>query len=274
METLDVLKLSIPALDSKECKAIMGGDGYYNDGIPTDLPELIVPPDDDSGFDPGFDPDVDNRDDNNLDDHDSNHDDNEGNQDNTAFPFSLEDIINTLNGTAQQLYEYRKLSGKVSIFFTSKGNTNGQTNAKEGKIYLTYDPSYPGEPWYYKTSLNHELGHLDQYDLGLMDKFDLQAPLEFQSCSLDFISGNDENSDFLGDSMDDFKDWLSSIEDENGIDLNKFEEGIGDWYDDFVDRWAGIKESYSDDPDYKYQNDIDDMNWEDMFDFYGIRYHR
>ena len=62
--------------------------------------------------------------------------------------------------------------------------------------------------------------------------------------------------------------------DENGIDLNKFEEGIGDWYDDFVDRWAGIKESYSDDPDYKYQNDIDDMNWEDMFDFYGIQYHR
>lgn len=40
------MKLSIPTLDSSECKTLMGGDGYGYDFDGGDLPELVVTADD------------------------------------------------------------------------------------------------------------------------------------------------------------------------------------------------------------------------------------
>ena len=44
MKDLKVLNLSIPTLDSSECKTLMGGDGYAWE---MDLPEVVVTPDND-----------------------------------------------------------------------------------------------------------------------------------------------------------------------------------------------------------------------------------
>ena len=40
MKDLKVLKLSIPTLDNSECKTLMGGDGYGDDG--EYLPECVI----------------------------------------------------------------------------------------------------------------------------------------------------------------------------------------------------------------------------------------
>ena len=74
MKNLKVLNLSIPTLDSSECKALMGGDGYIWGGE-LDI-DVIIRPDNDQPERPDYDLDDDNQD-YNQDDYDFDSDDSE-----------------------------------------------------------------------------------------------------------------------------------------------------------------------------------------------------
>ena len=137
MENLKVLSLSIPALDSMECKAIMGGDGYYDNGNVTDLTEVIITPDDnDSGFDPGFDPDLDNRDDDNQDRNEWDNHREDGEQGSSDLP-SVNDVINSLPEKIQEYVRALQDKGIMKIEFSSTITHVAEIHiSKDGKCII------------------------------------------------------------------------------------------------------------------------------------------
>lgn len=90
MKDLKVLNLSIPTLDSSECKTLMGGDGYAWE---MDLPEVVVTPDNDrpdrSDYDYHDDPFDDGQNDYDY-DYDNNH---SGDQDIDKDGFNVNNMI-------------------------------------------------------------------------------------------------------------------------------------------------------------------------------------
>ena len=98
MKDLKKLKLSIPTLDSSECKTLMGGDGYGYDFDGGDLPELVVTADDYRPDHSDYDYQDDLLDDE-QNDYDYNHDEERGNDDSdTSHSISEQELSKLIEG--------------------------------------------------------------------------------------------------------------------------------------------------------------------------------
>ena len=264
MKDLKVLRLSIPTLDSSECKTLMGGDGYGYDFDGGDLPELVVTADDyrpdhsdydyqddlldDEQNDYGYDHDYDNSHDNDY------------------------NVPDQLKGT------FEKLPEKIQDFL------------KANNIKIIYDPNYKngsGGPASYfsedksiKTSslddniLLREVVHAVQDAMGSLDGMSHSAE-EFQEkalgdlasyfngvinenggCgfTLDFSDGNSSWSEFVG----------SCFDDDDNFDRDAFKEGIMDFFDIFQDTHSNVS-GYNDSLEDNYN-----WHWDEFFDLLGL----
>ena len=205
MKDLKVLKLSIPTLDSSECKTLMGGDGYGYDVIGGDLQECVITADgyrpdhsdydyqddllDDEQNDYGYDHDYDNSHDNDY------------------------NVPDQLKGT------FEKLPEKIQDFL------------KANNIKIIYDPNYKngsGGPASYfsedKSFQEKALGDLASYFNGVIN--------ENGGCgfTLDFSDGNSSWSEFVG----------SCFDDDDNFDRDAFKEGIMDFFDIFQDTHSNV----------------------------------
>ena len=163
MKDLKKLKLSIPTLDSSECKTLMGGDGYGYDFDGGDLPELVVTADDYRPDHSDYDYQDDLLDDE-QNDYDYNHDEERGNDDSdTSLPISEQELSKLIEGLE------KTLSGKIVEAWEKglivKGDGSHKSAAYfdqgEGKIFIN-DLSVDS------TVLVHEFTHYLQNELGMM----------------------------------------------------------------------------------------------------------
>ena len=163
-ERLKKLKLSIPTLDSSECKTLMGGDGYGYDFDGGDLPELVVTADDYRPDHSDYDYQDDLLDDE-QNDYDYNHDEERGNDDSdTSHSISEQELSKLIEGLE------KTLSGKIVEAWEKglivKGDGSHKSAAYfdqgEGKIFIN-DLSVDS------TVLAHEFTHYLQNELGMME---------------------------------------------------------------------------------------------------------
>lgn len=261
MKDLKVLSLSIPTLDSGECKTLMGGDGYaWN----IDLPEVAVTPqnhDEPDYPDPDY---LDDIQDDDQSDYDPDHD-NDGDDD-YKVPDPLKETFN-------------KLPEKVQNFL------------KENNIKINYDPNYKnasGGPASYDSenksittsslddnTLLREMIHAAQDAMGSLDGESHSAE-EFQEKALGdladyFDSVINENggcgftldSGYEGDSgWDEF--LANCFDDDGNFDRDAFKEGIMDFFEIFQDAHSNVP-GYNDPLEDDYQ-----WNWDEFFDLLGL----
>lgn len=265
MKDLKVLNLSIPTLDSSECKTLMGGDGYAWE---INLPEVVVTPDNDrpdrSDYDYHDDPFDDSQNDYDYDyDYDNDHDND----------YKVPD---QLKGT------FEKLPEKFQDFL------------KENNIKINYDPNYKnsgGGPASYNpedksittssldaNTLLREGIHAAQDAKGALDGKSHSAE-EFQEKALGDLADYFDNvfkgegegggfgfsldSGYNGDSG--WSQFVGKCFDDNGhFDRDMFKEGIMDYFDIF-------QESHSNIPGYNDPLEDDyNWNWDKFFDMLGL----
>ena len=264
MKDLKVLRLSIPTLDSSECKTLMGGDGYGYDFDGGDLQELVVTagdyrPDhsdydyqddilDDEQNDYGYDQDYDNG-------HDSDYN----------VPDQLKET-------------FEKLPEKIQDFL------------KANNIKINYDPNYKngsGGPASYFSEdksiitsslddnvLLREVIHAVQDAMGSLDGMPHSAE-EFQEKALgdladyfdSFIKGNEGwgyTLDF-GDANTSWSEFVENCFDNDGnFDRDAFKEGIMDFFDIFQDAHSNVS-GYNDSLEDNYN-----WHWDEFFDLLGL----
>lgn len=263
MKDLKVLNLSIPTLDSSECKTLMGGDGYAWE---IDLPEVVVTPDNDrpdrSDYDYHDDPFDDSQNDCDYDyDYDNDHDND----------YKVPD---QLKGT------FEKLPKKFQDFL------------KEKNIKINYDPNYKnsgGGPASYNledksittssldaNTLLREGIHAAQDAMGALDGKSHSAE-EFQEKALGDLADYFDNvfkgegggfgfsldSGYNGDSG-----WSKFVGNcfngDGNFDRDMFKEGIMDYFGIF-------QESHSNIPGYNDPLEDDyNWNWDKFFDMLGL----
>jgi len=265
MKDLKVLNLSIPTLDSSECKTLMGGDGYAWE---KELPEVVITPDtppDRSDFYDHEDPLNDDPNDYEY-DYDYDHDnDNEDGDSDYKIPDQLKET-------------FEKLPEKVQAFL------------KENNIKITYDPNYrspnggiasyiPGDNSIITSSLSlddntllREAIHAVQDAIGALD-VESRSAEEFQEKALgdlaDFFDSMFNDGGGFGFTLDSgckgesgWSEFLMSCFDDDGkFDRDAFKNGIMDYFDEF-------QEGHKDIPGY---NDPleDDYNWSWDY-FFGL----
>lgn len=270
---LKVLSLTVPALDSSECKAIMGGDGYAWE---IQLSEVVCSPENLEPERPDYDVDNDIHDyDANDDEYDNSHDiDNEDdNSDPHHAPggISVNDVVNTLPESIQKYYNHLVNEGILkSVTFAELEGKNAQVSIGSGgcSIIIGIDSEIVLEAWMYGGNLTQELFHIFQYELGLMNDFKDHSPLEFQENLCGWLTDR-SCGNFLGEESGAFDEWFRSVvHEDHSVDLEDFIEGVSQWYDDFVRNHIGIGE-YADDENYEYQDKISEMLWETVFEWYG-----
>jgi len=263
MKELKPLKLSIPTLDSSECKTLMGGDGYAWE---ITLPEVVVIPDNDRDDRPDYDY-HDDPFDVSQDDYDYDNDHDNDRDNGNKIPDQLKDT-------------FEKLPEKFQEFL------------KENNIKINYDPNYKndsGGPASYNpedksittssqdtNTLLREGVHAAQDAMGALDGASHSAE-EFQEKALgDLVDFFDnvfkEEGGAFGFSLDsgygENSGWAefvgSCFDDDGNFDRDAFKDGIMDFFDIFQD-------AHSDIPGY---NDPleDDYNWywDEFFDLLGL----
>lgn len=260
MKDLKILNLSIPTLDSSECKALMGGDGYAWE---IELPEVVVTPDNNRPDHSDYDNHDDILDDNQNDyDHDS---DNEGNND-YKVPDQLKET-------------FEKLPEKIQNFLKANNiNINYDPNYKNGS---GGSASYNSENKSITTSslddntLLREAIHAVQDAMGLLDGKSHSAE-EFQEKALgdlaDYFDCVFKGGEGFGYSLD-FGDkgdcsWVqfvtSCFDNDGNFDRDAFKEDIMDYFGIF-------QETHSDNSGYN--DPLEDgynWNWDDFFDILGL----
>lgn len=281
METLNVLKLSVPALDSKECKAIMGGDGYYDNGNVTDLKEVVITPNDDDsdfdpGFDPGFDPDLDDI--YSWEEHDWDGDQDEQERDNDALP-SIKDVIRQLPDVYKELLDkwYEKGLVKSIKFSTEIDSVAKIFMSKDGKfdIKISYEVGCELDAWMYARDLAHELFHHLQQDFGIREDAP-KAAVEYQAYIADRLFDPDHSChEKFDDKSESFDSWLNSAFDFNNleVDYQYFMEHVSDWYLDFINAFPRYLEDKEGEDNYDWILDyehIEDMDWEEILRALGF----
>ena len=261
MKDLKVLNLSIPTLDSSECKTLMGGDGYAWE---IDLLEVVITPDtpDRSDFYDHEDP---LNDDPNDYEYDYDHDNEDGDSD-----YKIPD----------QLKEpFEKLPEKVQSFLKENGiKINYDSNYKNGS---GGPASYDSENKSITTSslddniLLREVIHAIQDAMGALDEESHSAE-EFQEKALGDLVGYfdnviNENGAFgytLDSGYDEDSGWVeflgSCFDDDGNFDRDAFKEGIMDFFEKFQEAHSNIP-GYNDPLEDDYQ-----WNWDEFFDLLGL----
>lgn len=258
MKDLKVLNLSIPTLDSSECKTLMGGDGYIWGGE-LDI-DVIIRPDNDQPERPDYDRDDDNQD-YNQDDYDNVDEyDGEGKGEYTV-PDELKEAFSKLPGMIQNLLKAKDI--KISFDKNYVNSNGGPASYIKGQGIITSDAN----------SLLRESIHAVQDILGILDSESHSAE-EFQEKALGdlaeyFYSVFREYGGFgitLGDGYEsDWGKFVSGCFDEYGnFDREAFKEEIMDFFGDFQELYKNNK-GYND----PLENDYD-WKWDDFFDLLGL----
>lgn len=264
MEKLKVLNLSIPTLDSSECKTLMGGDGYAWE---INLPEVVVTPNNDRQDRSDYDHHDDSHD--GQDDYDYDYDNDHDNGHDSGYE---------VPGQLKETFE--KLPEKFQEFL------------KENNIKINYDPNYKnnhGGPASYNSedksittssldanTLLREGIHAAQDAMGALDGKSHSAE-EFQEKALgDLVNYFDhvfkEEGGGFGYTLDlgydgesGWSQFVANCFDADGhFDRDAFKEGIMDYFDIFHDAHSNTP-GYNDplEDDYKW-------NWDEFFDMLGL----
>lgn len=186
---LKKLNLSIPSMDSCDCKSLMGGNGYMEDSdaiFGGEFPEIVItPPSPERPDEP--DPEFEDREDNDYDmddDKDANADergdeqpsDNEG----KSFETQIQDIVSTLPVGVQNFVNQHNIEIKPGdkTFYTP-GYVDANGNQVAPSMTIAVDENGNA----YADGLLHELMHAMQDSMGILDTDSLSAE-EFQAHAL------------------------------------------------------------------------------------------
>ena len=275
---LKKLNLSIPSMDSDDCKSLMGGDGY-NDII--NLEDLVVIGHSNERPDDELDP---REDDNN--DHDTDEDDyrNDSDRDNSDSSDGTEGQSNS-QIPEQVLGLYNSLPKAVQQFLSSHG-----INIKLGGISEDDNPGkYTGDSiilfqdsngQYQFMALLHETIHAIQDSLGILDGKSLSAE-EFQAHALldayqvifSLIEGlgvsTTLDSGFNGEGSSGWNEFLHQCIIEDGdsysFDRDYFINHVMDYFDLFQQSHQNSGHGYTDPLENNYN-----WSWEEFLDMLGL----
>lgn len=182
----------------------------------------------------------------------------------------VQQIVKSLPQNQQKYYQSlvdRGLLKGVS-FGELKSSANISIDQKDGTlaISLDTDSGIVLQPYQYGSLLTQELFHYFQYEKNIMSYVDSNhSPIEYQENLMRWMqSGNCEG--FLGEQSKDFDNWLKQVVDKKEVNLNKFLEGVSQWYESFIDNHTG---KYAEDKNYKYKEKIEGMNWDEVFKWFG-----
>lgn len=281
MKDLKKLKLSIPTLDSSECKTLMGGDGYGYDFDGGDLPELVVTADDYRPDHSDYDYQDDLLDDE-QNDYDYNHDEERGNDDSdTSHSISEQELSKLVEGME------KTLSGKIVEAWEKglivKGDGSHKSAAYfdqgEGKIFIN-DLSVDS------TVLAHEFTHYLQNELGMMGSasdYTGSANLELEANLIqtitDFTEGGYSDREWLSGEHNNV--WiLDRIDRDPETGVITVNEEFWDWLNDsdamndLLDMWLDYWNDNPNSSDIYTEGAQDnwDYNWEQIFDQLGIKH--
>lgn len=281
MKDLKVLRLSIPTLDSSECKTLMGGDGYGYDFDGGDLPELVVTADNYRPDHSDYDYQDDLLDDE-QNDYDYNHDEERGNDDSdTSHSISEQELSKLIEGLE------KTLSGKIVEAWEKglivKGDGSHKSAAYfdqgEGKIFIN-DLSVDS------TVLAHEFTHYLQNELGMMGSasdYTGSANLELEANLIqtitDFTEGGYSDREWLSGEHNNV--WiLDRIDRDPETGVITVNEEFWDWLNDsdamndLLDMWLDYWNDNPNSSDIYTEGAQDnwDYNWEQIFDQLGIKH--
>lgn len=279
MKDLKVLKLSIPTLDNSECKTLMGGDGYGDDG--EYLPECVITAD---AYRPDH-SDYDYQDDlldDEQNDYDYNHDEERGNDDSdTSHSISEQELSKLIEGLE------KTLSGKIVEAWEKglivKGDGSHKSAAYfdqgEGKIFIN-DLSVDS------TVLAHEFTHYLQNELGMMGSasdYTGSANLELEANLIqtitDFTEGGYSDREWLSGEHNNV--WiLDRIDRDPETGVITVNEEFWDWLNDsdamndLLDMWLDYWNDNPNSSDIYTEGAQDnwDYNWKQIFDQLGIKH--
>lgn len=264
MKDLKVLNLSIPTLDSSECKTLMGGDGYAWE---LDLPEVVVTPnhDDSETFDYDYHDDI-------LDDYQNDYDydydhekDNDGDND-YKVPDQLKETFNNLPEKVQEFLKENRI--KINYDSNYKNGSGGPASYNSENKSITTS-SLDGN------ILLREVIHAIQDARGSLDEKSHSAE-EFQEKALGDLVGYfdsviNENGAFgstLDFGYDKDSGWVeflgSCFDDDGNFDRDAFKEGIMDFFEIFQEAHSNIP-GYNDPLEDGYK-----WNWNEFFDLLGL----
>ena len=265
MKDFKVLNLSIPSLDSSECKSLMGGDGYDIDGgnlFDFDIVVTSNRPDS-----PDYDEDLlrDSLDEDQGDnDFSHEHDDNQDNdykvpdqlkETFAKLPESIQNFLRTNNITLVYNPNYRSSNGGIASY----------NPADKSIITSSFDDN----------TLLREVIHAVQDSIGAMDTKSMSAE-EFQEKALgdlmeyystilgdNILAGYGMDNGYIGNSG--WVEFMGSCFDEDGnFNRETFINGIMDFFDIFQEAHKNIS-GYNDplEDDYNW-------NWNYFFDLLGL----
>lgn len=279
MKDLKVLNLSIPTLDSSECKALMGGDGYgynYDDENLIDggyLDEVIVTANVDSGIlsDTDRDADIDNEtydDDNDLNNNVSSSEEN-------SNQISQKDLSEILRGMNKGLADKITDLWKNGLLSTGNGKSNAPAyyDIDTGKIHvntlLVSENTLAHEYTHY---LQHNEGNLSPHANGDGDaNNEMQAWLTGSLFS--YENSGYFDADWLDEQKRDFMTKHIGTDEDGNPEIDKelwdklndedyMKEILEEWLDYWSDRG---KDGYTAGPNSNW-----DYDWEAIFAGIGI----
>ena len=256
---LKKLNLSIPSMDSDECKSLMGGDGYIM------LDEVVVIGHSER---PDQDVDRDNYDDNQDDDtypidyqdegdRDENNDSSDNKQsDNLAtlleiIPRSIQDYLTQNNITIKLDPNVEKANYDPNTYtITLKSTTD----------YITFIHESVH-------AIQHRLGHMDGESQSA-EEFQAHALTDLYTAYLDIRVGYGFTSVTIRGG--DYDEWLSFLndclnEDDGSLDRDYFKAHVMDFFDDFQATHSDSKNGYTDPLEDGYEWD-----WDLFFEMLGL----
>ena len=264
MKDLKVLKLSIPTLDSSECKTLMGGDGYGYDVIGGDLQECVITADgyrpdhsdydyqddilDDEQNDYGYDQDYDNG-------HDSDY--NVPDQLKETFeklPEKIQDFLKANNIKINYDPNYKNGSGGPASYFSEDKSIT--TSSLDDNVLLREVIHAVQDAMGSLDGMSHSAEEFQEKALGDLASYFNGVINENGGCgfTLDFSDGNSSWSEFVG----------SCFDDDDNFDRDAFKEGIMDFFDIFQDTHSNVS-GYNDSLEDNYN-----WHWDEFFDLLGL----
>ena len=271
---LKKLNLSLPSMDSDDCKSLMGGDGY----IMLDEVVVVAPgnerPDDE--YDPFLENDQDenNQDENYYEESDRDDNSNSDNDDSQSSDYTIpEQVNNAFESLPKAIQEYLKSHG-INIIYDPdiiKSGAPGGYSPNSGNITVANGDV---------TTLLHEAIHAIQGSLGILDERSLSAE-EFQAHALldayqaffSLIEGRGNSttldSGFNGEGNSGWNEFLQQCIIEGGdsysFDRDYFINHVMDYFDLFQQSHQNSGHGYTDPLENNYN-----WSWEKFLDMLGL----
>lgn len=277
MKDLKVLNLSIPTLDSNECKTLMGGDGYAWE---IDLPEVVITPDNNRPESPDSDYQDDILDDG-QDDYGYDNDLGSDNNDDTSISISEQDLSKLIEGLEKTLANKIVEAWKNGILVKGDGTQKSAAyfDPEKGQIFIN-DLSVDN------TMLVHEFTHYLQSKIGMMgdaddDKGNANFELEANiiQAIMDIADGMYGDRGWISGKHD--EEWITKhIEQDEETGVITVDKDLWDWLNnsesmnDFLDMWINYWENNPNRSDTYIEEHQDnwDYNWEQIFKELGFKH--